>query len=257
MADLASQELHSLCTVAENDGLRDVQLGEQGVQAVELLTLLEECIELGQTLQRELVGDFEVLGVGDVALLEVADLDRVRCTEKTDLPVSWHHLKNVLDDLLELTRDESIDLIENDKFALVKFGLSTSRQVQDSTGSGHDHMDCLPHTNNIFVDSRTTSRHHALHAFVFADFFDDQRSLHGELSHWHEHHRLNLVQTCVDFLDQGDAISCSLSSSIFSLSDYVHVIDYLGNSLLLDWGWQLEAHLKDALQMLDRLVRSE
>ena len=124
---------------------------------MELLTLLQKCVILSQSLQGELIGDFDVLGVGDVALLEVADLNWVSRTEEADLLISRHHFKDVLDNFLELARDESVDLVKNDKFALVKFSFSTRGQIEDSTGSCHDNVDGLPHTNHVFVHAGTTS----------------------------------------------------------------------------------------------------
>lgn len=88
---------------------------------------------------------------------------------------------------------------------------------------------------------------------MLADLLDDEGGLHGELTDRHEHHCLNLVQTGVDFLDEWDAIRCSLSSSILGLSDDVDIIDDLGDGLLLDRGWQFETHFKDALQTIDML----
>ena len=72
--------------------------------------------------------------------------------------------------------------------------------------------------------------------------------MHGKLPNWHEHQRLNLVQASVDFLDQGDTIRGSLSRSVLRLSDDVDIVKDLRDCLLLDGGWQLEAHFKDALK---------
>ena len=61
LADLASKKFYTLGTVAKNDCLRDVQLGEQSVKAVELLTLLQKGVVLGQTLQSQLIRNLDVL----------------------------------------------------------------------------------------------------------------------------------------------------------------------------------------------------
>lgn len=62
LTDLLSQELDSLRTIAENDSLRNVKLREEGVEAVKLFLLLQERVILGQTLQCQLISDFDVLG---------------------------------------------------------------------------------------------------------------------------------------------------------------------------------------------------
>ncbi len=61
LANLAGKKLYTLGTVAKNDCLRNVQLGEQSVEAVELLTLLQKGVVLGQTLQSQLICNLDVL----------------------------------------------------------------------------------------------------------------------------------------------------------------------------------------------------
>ena len=51
LANLASEQLNTLCAITEDDSLRDVKLGEERVQAVQLLFLLKEGIILRQSLQ--------------------------------------------------------------------------------------------------------------------------------------------------------------------------------------------------------------
>ena len=97
LVNFLSEEFNSLCSVAENDCLRNVQLAEESVEAVELLSLFEERVVLSQTLESEFIGNADENGVGDVVLHKIFDLDRVRSTEHHNLPVVVHHGKNVLD----------------------------------------------------------------------------------------------------------------------------------------------------------------
>ena len=108
-------------------------------------------------------------------------------------------------------------------------------------------MDSLAHADDILVDPGATSRDHALDTLVLANLFDNQGGLHRKLSHRDENQSLNLVQTCIDLLDQRYAVGCSFASSILRLGDDVLAVENLRNSLLLDRGWKLEAHLEDAL----------
>ena len=85
LADFTGQQLDSLCTIAENDCLRDIKLGEKSIQAVELLTFFKESIVLGKALKCQFVSDLDVLGLWDIPLLELSDLDWVGHTEKTNL----------------------------------------------------------------------------------------------------------------------------------------------------------------------------
>lgn len=51
LGDLFRQQFDTLCRIAEDDRLVDLQLGEQGIEAVHLLSLLDERVVLGDTLQ--------------------------------------------------------------------------------------------------------------------------------------------------------------------------------------------------------------
>lgn len=79
LSDLLGEQLNTVHRIAENDGLVNLQLqqgvksnpilllpttdlGKQGVQAVNLLTLLDEGIVLGNTLQRELLHQVDLIG---------------------------------------------------------------------------------------------------------------------------------------------------------------------------------------------------
>lgn len=86
---------------------------------MQLLTLLQKGVVLGQALQRQLVINLDVLGLRNVALLEIADFDWVSRTKKTNLATGRHQFKDVLDYVLELSRNESVDLVKDDKIALV------------------------------------------------------------------------------------------------------------------------------------------
>ena len=55
LSDLPCQELHTVHAVAEDDRLVDLQLLEERVQAVQLLVLLHERVELRHSLQGQLV----------------------------------------------------------------------------------------------------------------------------------------------------------------------------------------------------------
>ena len=172
LADFLRQKLYSLRAIAENDRLRDVELGEEGVQAVKLLSFLQEGVVLCESLQSQLIRDLDVLGFGDVALLELTNFDWICCTEKANLAVLRAHFQNLLHDLLELSRDQPIDFIKNAHLTLVELGFSSLRQIQDSTGCCYYYVDCLAHSNDVLIDARSTRGHHALDALVLAELLD-------------------------------------------------------------------------------------
>ena len=102
LTDLTRQQFYSLRAIAEDDSLGDVELSEERVQAVQLLTFFEERIVLGQTFQGQLIRYLDVLRIWHIALLELPYFDRVGCTEQANLAVLGTHLKDLLHDLLKL-----------------------------------------------------------------------------------------------------------------------------------------------------------
>lgn len=123
---------------------------------MKLFLLLEERVVLRQTLQRQFVSDLDVLRVWHISLLERADFDWIGCAEEANLTVSRAHFQDLLDDLLELTRDQSVHLIQDANLALVKAGLTSRGQVKDTTRRGDDNVHRLAHSDNILVDARAT-----------------------------------------------------------------------------------------------------
>ena len=73
LRDLFGEELHAVCRVAEDDGLVNLELGEKGVQAVDLLLLIDEGVVLGNTSQRKLVHKVNLVRVAHVLVGEVLD----------------------------------------------------------------------------------------------------------------------------------------------------------------------------------------
>lgn len=201
---------------------------------MELLALFEESVVLSETFKCQLVRNLNVLGVGDVALLEVTDLNWVGCAKQADLAVIWHHLENLLNDFLELSRNETINFIKDANFALVEFSFSSLCQIKDSSWSCDHHVDSLAHTDDILIDTSTTCGDHALHALMLSELLDDKRCLHSKLSDRDKNQSLDLVQSGIDLIDQGDAVSCGFTSTVLGLSDDVFIIHDLGNGLLLD-----------------------
>ncbi len=234
LANLASQQLNTLCTITEDDGLRNIKFREKSVQTVELLSFFQESVVLCQSLQRQLFSDLDVLGLRHVSLLEVADFHRISGAKKCDLAVIGHHLENLLDNLLKLARDKLINLVKHAELALVKLGVASGGQIENSTGSSHYNMNVLAHSNDILVDSSTACGHHALHLLMLADLFDDERGLHGKLTDWDENQCLDLVQFNVDLLDQRDGVGCRFTSTVLGLGNDVLSCKNLRNSLLLD-----------------------
>lgn len=96
---------------------------------MQLLSLLQEGVILSQTLQSQLISDLDVLGLGDVALLELTNFHRVSCTEQANLAIVRAQLQYLLNDLLEFSGNQPIDFIEDAQMALIKLSLVPLCQV--------------------------------------------------------------------------------------------------------------------------------
>ena len=95
-------------------------------------------------------------------------------------------------------------------------------------------MHCLSHSDDILIDTSSTSGHHTLNTLVLSQLFNDETCLHRQFSHWHENKSLDLVEVCVNFLDDRYTIGSCLTSAILSLSDDILTAHDLGYGLLLD-----------------------
>ena len=101
LGNLPGEQFDTLGAVAEDDCLRNVKFGEESVQTVELLLLLEVGVKLSETFQGQLVSQPDELGIGHVFGLEVADLGGVSSTEHQDLLLS-HKINDLLHDVPEV-----------------------------------------------------------------------------------------------------------------------------------------------------------
>ena len=87
LRDLLGQELDTIDRVAEYDGLIDLQLGEEGVEAVDFLSLFDVGIKLGDASEGKFLHQLDGVGVGDMLLAEFLDGYGEGGTEETDLMI--------------------------------------------------------------------------------------------------------------------------------------------------------------------------
>lgn len=69
LSDLLGKQLHSLHRVAEYDALVDLELREECVETVDLLSLLHVGIVLGHAFQGKLVHQVDGIGSSQIPLL--------------------------------------------------------------------------------------------------------------------------------------------------------------------------------------------
>ena len=63
LCDFAREQLDAVHRIAEDDRLIDLEFGEERVEAMNLLPLLDEGVELRDPLQREVVHQIDFIGV--------------------------------------------------------------------------------------------------------------------------------------------------------------------------------------------------
>ena len=75
LGNFLREQLDAVHGIAENDTLVDFQFGEQGVEAVDLLSFLDVSVKLGDTAKREFVHEVNAVGAGHKFLAETFDRD--------------------------------------------------------------------------------------------------------------------------------------------------------------------------------------
>jgi hypothetical protein len=88
----------------------DAYLGEERVQAVHLLPLLNKRIVLRDTLECQLVHEVDDVRLAQPAVLEVLDSDWERGGVEHDLAVAWQEANELLNDRLEFRRQQLVRL---------------------------------------------------------------------------------------------------------------------------------------------------
>ena len=89
LCNLLGEELDPLSGVAEDDALVDLQLGEERVEAVDLLPLLHEGVVLGDSLQGQFVHQVDLVRISHVLPHEGLDREGEGGRIKEDLSGLW------------------------------------------------------------------------------------------------------------------------------------------------------------------------
>ena len=72
--NLLRKQLYSVCGIAENDGLVDLQFGEEGIEAVDFLFLFYKAVVLRYTSKSELVHQVDLVRIGHMFILETVSI---------------------------------------------------------------------------------------------------------------------------------------------------------------------------------------
>ena len=173
LGDLLGEELDAVDAVAEDDRLVDLQLGEERVEAVHLLALLDESVVLGDALERELLHQVDLVRLAHQPLLEGLHLDGEGGREEEDLPLRRHVADELLDDRHELGREELVRLVEANDVAGVELGDALLGHVEHAARRGDDDVHRLVQAQDVVLEIRSAGAHHDLEVEVLAEVLAD------------------------------------------------------------------------------------
>mmetsp|Transcript_53035 Transcript_53035/g.60775 ORF Transcript_53035/g.60775 Transcript_53035/m.60775 type:complete len:339 (-) Transcript_53035:703-1719(-) len=161
-SDLFGQQFYTVGGVTEYYTLVNLQLGEEGVQAMNLLLFFDESIVLGNTLQSEFFHQIDCIGIGQILVLELLDSDGESSRVQQNLATGRHVLDKSFNDFLELLRQQFIGFVHDQHFTVRQVGNIFVGQIQDSSGSSDKNVDRLVQSNNIITKGGSSGGHHAL-----------------------------------------------------------------------------------------------
>ena len=112
LGDLLREQLDAVDRVAEDDRLVDLELREEGVEAVHLLPLLDEGVILGDAFERELLHQVDLVRPPHALVPKPLYLLGEGRREEEDLPIGVHRRDELLDERLELGREQLVRLVQ-------------------------------------------------------------------------------------------------------------------------------------------------
>lgn len=103
--NLLGEKFNSIRRVAEDDRLVDLELGEEGVEAMDFLLLFQEGVILRHSSESELVHKIDFVRLLHPLVFEVLDDDRESSRKEHDLSLFWHKRQELFDDRGKLWRE--------------------------------------------------------------------------------------------------------------------------------------------------------
>ena len=181
-----SQQFDTVDRVAKDNALVDLELGKKCVEAVDLLSLFDIGIELGDTAECEFVHEVDAVRIGDEILAKVLDGDGKGRAKEADLVVWVTKTDNLFQDGLELGRKKLVCFVHNDGFDRAQIRNFFGRKIKDTSRGGNYNVHSVVETHDIVFERCSTSGNHALHSHVLAHFSHNGGCLKGQFSGWNE-----------------------------------------------------------------------
>ena len=195
--------------------------GEQRVQAVNFLLLLNIGIVLGDTLERELLHQIDLVRVVHVSLDELIHCARKGGRVQQDLSVVGQVANDRVEHVLEVLRQQLVRLVHHQHAALVHDGQAFLHQIEYAAWRGNDDVHLLLQTQYVLFQVGAARRRHHLAAHVLGQLNANLTCLQCELTRWHDDQRLDLVFGGVDALEDRDDVGASFAGAVLGSGQYV------------------------------------
>lgn len=181
---LVSQFNNSLFGVAIDQSLVDIEVTVEIEEDVHLpLFLFYGDIVLLDTFEGELlILDQDLGGIAHKVLGQLQDVHRHGSREEGNLDLTREILEDVLDLLLETTREHLVGLVENEDLKVVALEETLLHHVMDTTWGADNDVDSLLEDLDFIADDGTSDAGVDLDANELTDLLDDEGDLLGELS---------------------------------------------------------------------------
>lgn len=218
---------------------------------VHLLALLNVGVELGDTLEGELVHEVDLVGLNHVTVPKVLDVYGESRGEEHHLPLAGAQAEHLLDDRGELLGEKLVGLVHDEDAALAQVGDTLSSEIENTARGTDENVDRLLETHNVVSQCRSSGGDHDLKARdVGAESLTDLRCLQRELTGGDEKNSLDVGELGVDAVEGGDDEGASLAGSILGTRENIASRECCGDGLFLNGGRALESSLPDAHQQL-------
>ncbi len=175
--DLLCQKFHAVCGVAEDDGLVDLELGEEGVQAVDFLLLFDEGVVLGDSAESEFVHEIDLVGISHMLIFELFDNHWEGCAEQHDLSIFGVEVEELLDDDSKFWREELICFIHDEDGAFGKVSNTFAGKVEYAAWGANNDVDSVAKSNDVVFEASASGCNHDIYAEVFPEGFAYLRGL--------------------------------------------------------------------------------
>ena len=232
--DLLGEELDSVGGVAEDDGLVDLQLGEEGVEAVDLLLLLDVGVVLSNTTEGELVHQVDLIRADHVLIREVLDREGEGGGEEHHLAVLGVEPQELLDDGREFDRQKLVSFVHDEHGAFAKIRHLLAGEIENSSGGTDHNMDGILQPDDIVTKPSSTSGDHDVDAEMFSESLADLGSLHGQFAGRDEDETLDLGDLGVDLFQGGNDEGGGLAGAVLGTGEDITAGQGNGYAFFLD-----------------------